>query len=82
LNNGWLKPHQTSREEIQKLYQIIERDLPKKNHRATAGLVPAVAEGFVVVGVGRQSWLRRGKPCGGLVCILFLFEEKSLLLDT
>ena len=27
LNNGWLRLHQTSREEIQKLYQIIERDL-------------------------------------------------------
>ena len=27
LNNGWLKPHQTSKEEIQNLLQIVERDL-------------------------------------------------------
>jgi hypothetical protein len=40
LNNGWLKPHQTSCEEIQKLYQIIERDLPKKNIAPPRGLSP------------------------------------------
>ncbi len=27
LNNGWLKPHQTSKEEIRNLIKIIERDL-------------------------------------------------------
>jgi len=27
LKSGWLKPHQTSRDEIQKLFAIVERDL-------------------------------------------------------
>jgi len=27
LNSGWLKPHQTSKEEIQNLLKIVERDL-------------------------------------------------------
>jgi hypothetical protein len=27
LDNGWLRPHQTSREEIGRLLAIVERDL-------------------------------------------------------
>lgn len=28
-NNGWLKKHKTSTEEIQNLFNIVERDLKK-----------------------------------------------------
>ncbi len=35
--NGWLKPHQTSREEIQNILQIIKRDLQSSCNMATCG---------------------------------------------
>ena len=32
-NNGWLKPHKTSKQEISQLFEIVDRDLKDAKQR-------------------------------------------------
>ena len=47
--------------------RVGRRGVNSANSHGSAGISPAVAESLAAAGVGFQSWLRRDKPCNGLV---------------